>query len=53
MRVLADAEAILNEEMPFIPLYWYVWAELKQPDVQGYHPNLMDQHPLRWVSLDR
>ncbi|MCO4743249.1 MAG: hypothetical protein KC912_00580 [Proteobacteria bacterium] len=53
MRVLAEAEGILNEEMPFIPLYWYVWAELKQPDVRGLEPNLMDQHPLRWVSLDR
>ncbi|TNE89537.1 MAG: peptide ABC transporter substrate-binding protein [Deltaproteobacteria bacterium] len=53
MRKLAEAEAILNEEMPFIPMYWYVWAELQQPDVKGLHPNLMDQHPLRWVSLDR
>lgn len=53
MRILGEAEALLNEEMPFIPMYWYVWAELRQPDVQGMHSNLMDQHPLRWVSLER
>ncbi|MCB9763676.1 MAG: hypothetical protein H6739_28160 [Alphaproteobacteria bacterium] len=53
LSILAQAEAVLNEEMPFIPLYWYVWVELKQPEVGGYYPNLLDQHPLRTVWLDR
>ena len=51
--VLAEAEGILNDEMPFIPIYWYVWAELTQPDVHGLHPNLLDQHPLRYVHIER
>lgn len=51
--VLGQAEALLNEQVPFIPIYWYVWAELAQPDVRGMHPNLLDQHPLRYVSLER
>ncbi len=52
-EILLQAEAMLNEEMPFIPIYWYVWAELTQPTVQGTHPNLLDQHPIRYMSLDR
>lgn len=52
-RILGDAEAMLNEQVPFIPLYWYVWYDLTQPDVQGIHPNLLDQHPLRFVSIER
>ena len=52
-EILLEAETMLNEEMPFIPIYWYVWAELTQPSVQGTHPNLLDQHPIRYMSLDR
>ncbi len=53
LEILAEAEAVLNEELPFIPMYWYVWQELKQPEVRGHHPNLLDHHPLRHVWLDR
>lgn len=52
-NLLRAAEAHLNEQMPFIPLYWYVWTDLQQPDVRGNHPNLLDQHPIRWMSIDR
>ncbi len=53
LQVLAQAEGILNEEIPFIPMYWYVWQELRQPELRGHHPNLLDHHPLRHVWLDR
>ena len=53
MAVLAEAEALLLENMPIIPLYWYVWVEFAQPDVRGHHSNLLDRHPLRYVWLDR
>lgn len=52
-RILGEAEAMLNEQVPFVPLYWYVWYDLTQPDVRGVHPNLLDQHPLRYVSIAR
>lgn len=51
--MLMQAEDILNDEMPFIPIYWYVWSELAQTDVQGTTPNLLDQHPIRYMSIDR
>ena len=53
MQILHDAEATLLEEAPVMPLYWYVWAELRQPEVRGYHTNLLDVHPFRYVWLDR
>ena len=53
MHLLAEAEAVLNEEMPLLPLYWYVWQELRQPDVRGLTANPLDHHPLRHVWLDR
>ncbi|MFT6143648.1 MAG: ABC-type oligopeptide transport system substrate-binding subunit [Myxococcota bacterium] len=53
LDLLRQAEAILAVEMPFLPIYWYADVELRQPDVRGYHSNLMDQHPLQHVWLDR
>jgi len=53
LEKLAQAEAMLNEQMPFIPIYHYVWSELTQPDVRGTHPNLLDQHPIRYMSIER
>jgi oligopeptide transport system substrate-binding protein len=51
--ILAEAEALLNEQMPIIPIYWYVWTEVLQPSVRGHHANLLDQHPLSSVWLER
>ena len=53
LELLAQSEQILNDEMPFIPIYWYVWTELTQPDVKGSVPNLLDQHPIRYMSIER
>ena len=46
-------EAILKDEMPVIPLYFYTTKFLRQTDVRGYDAHLQDIHPLRWVSLER
>lgn len=51
--LLGQAEAILNDQVPFLPMYWYTWSELMQPDVRGHHPNLLDHHPMRHMWLDR
>lgn len=53
MSLLRDAEQIVTDEAPFLPIYWYADAELRQPDVRGYHTNLMDQHPIQAMWLDR
>ena len=46
------AEAILIEEMPVIPIYFYVRSTLKDEAVRGWHPNILDYHPYQDVWLD-
>ncbi len=42
--LLQDAEVILLEDMPIMPIYFYVTSRLKKPWVGGYEPNIMDHH---------
>jgi oligopeptide transport system substrate-binding protein len=45
------AEAILMRELPIMPLYFYRSKSLVQPSVRGWHPNLLDHHPWKHISL--
>ncbi|MEP6664503.1 MAG: peptide ABC transporter substrate-binding protein, partial [Verrucomicrobiota bacterium] len=46
------AEAILMDELPLIPIYFYTCPRLIQPSVKGYDGNLLDQHPFESVYLE-
>jgi oligopeptide transport system substrate-binding protein len=48
-----QAEKILNEEVPIIPIYTYSRVFLKSPAVQGWYPNLLDHHPYKYVYLEQ
>jgi len=48
-----QAEAILMDEMPIIPIYFYVSNLLIHPSVKGWHPTILDHHPYKFVSLLR
>jgi ABC-type oligopeptide transport system substrate-binding subunit len=50
-RLYAAAEALINEELPVLPLYFYTKSWLEQPWVRGLHPNTRDEHPLRDISI--
>lgn len=46
-----EAEGILLEAQPVIPLYHYAHQNLVRPGLAGFHPNLRNVHPwkfLRW-----
>jgi oligopeptide transport system substrate-binding protein len=45
------AEAILMEEFPFIPIYYYTRVFLVHPDVEGWYPTINDNHPYKFVRL--
>ena len=45
------AEAILLDEAPLIPLYYWTRAYLLSPSVKGWSPNRFDDHPYKYVSL--
>lgn len=49
---LAAAEAILLDELPVLPLYWYTRSYLLHPDVRNWHPLLLDNHPYKHIDLE-
>jgi len=52
MRMLERAERILMDEMPIIPIYFYVSKNMVKPYVRGWYSNLQDIHPLRSIWID-
>ena len=52
-KKLVEAEEIMLNEMPVIPIYWYTRVYLRHPDVKGWHPLLLDNHPVKHVWLER
>lgn len=51
-ELFQQAEAILMEEVPIIPIYFYTRPYALRQSVRGWHPNLLDNHPLKHVWLD-
>ncbi|MEX2045098.1 MAG: peptide ABC transporter substrate-binding protein, partial [Opitutus sp.] len=47
-----QAESILIEAAPIIPIYYFTHNFLKQPSVKGWHPTLLDHHPYKHVWLE-
>ncbi len=52
-RILAEAEALLLDQAPVIPIYHYSTTELVKPYVRGLFPTPLDTHPLKHVWIDR
>ncbi len=46
-----DAEALLMEDLPVIPIYFYVTKRLVSPRVTGWQGNIMDHHQTRYMRL--
>jgi oligopeptide transport system substrate-binding protein len=54
MKALQDAEKILAvDETPIMPLFTYVNKGMLSRKVKGWQPNILDQHPLKYVSIER
>jgi oligopeptide transport system substrate-binding protein len=51
-KLLQQAEALLLDAAPFIPLYHYTHVFLIHPSVKGWHPTLLDHHPYKHVHLE-
>ena len=52
MKVMHQAEAILMDEMPMIPFYFYSSRHLVRPYVRGFYNNLQNTHPLHYLWID-
>ena len=47
-----EADKILIDEMPLIPLYGYTTNNLVSPSVKGYYKNILDYHPYKYIYLE-
>ncbi len=52
IEILESAERILMEEMPIIPIYYYVSRNMVRPRVRGLYNTLQDMHPLHAIWID-
>lgn len=52
LEVFQKAEAILMDEMPIIPVYFYTRVFLMRPEVKGWYPNILDNHLYNGVYLE-
>jgi oligopeptide transport system substrate-binding protein len=53
-RYFYEAERILLDELPVLPIYFYVSTSMAKPYLRGYYKNFRDVHPLKdlWIDED-
>lgn len=52
MTLFAAAEAILLDEAPILPIYFYVSKNLVHPRVRGFFSTVQDEHPLKLLRVE-
>ena len=52
LEVFQQAEAILMDELPIIPIYYYTHVCARRPEVKGWYPTILDNHPYKYVYLE-
>lgn len=48
-----EAESLLMDAQPILPISYYTRNYLLRPEVKGWHPLLLDNHPWRAIRLER
>jgi oligopeptide transport system substrate-binding protein len=51
-KILQEAEAMLIEEQPIIPLYFYVYDFLMKPYLKGVYGNPLEDHNFKYAYID-
>jgi oligopeptide transport system substrate-binding protein len=51
MALLEEAERVMLDDMPILPMYFYVTKRMVKPWVAGYEDNIMDHHQSRFVRI--
>jgi len=49
--ILHEAEALLLDEQPYLVLLTYRSRNLVSPKLKGWEPNVLDNHPGRYISI--
>ncbi|MBL9216613.1 MAG: peptide ABC transporter substrate-binding protein [Opitutaceae bacterium] len=50
-EIYQQMDAILVEECPLVPIYYYTRVYALSPKVLGWHPTLLDNHPYKFLDL--
>ncbi len=51
-ELFQKAEAVLLDECPVAPIYFYTKPHLRRPSVKGWFGNILDHHPYKYVYLE-
>jgi oligopeptide transport system substrate-binding protein len=52
LKLFHQAERILMDEVPLIPIYYYVDKNQVRANIRGFHRNPLDHHPLSALSRE-
>jgi oligopeptide transport system substrate-binding protein len=52
MSHFREAETILLDELPILPVYWYVRPTLRSPAIKGWNPSVIEMRCYKAISLD-
>jgi oligopeptide transport system substrate-binding protein len=52
VELFHQAERILMDETPIIPIYFYVTTSMTRPYVRGFYENIQNVHPLEAIWID-
>jgi len=52
-KLLAEAEALMLDEHPIVPLYFYTRPLMVGTHVKGWQDNIMNYHPTRFLTVER
>lgn len=52
MEIFREAENILLDELPVIPLFYGMSKNMVRPYVRGFYSNIQNVHPLRAIGID-
>jgi oligopeptide transport system substrate-binding protein len=50
-EIYQKMDAILVDELPVIPIYYYTTVRAMSPRVKGLYPTLLDNHPYKYIYL--
>lgn len=51
-EIYQKMDAILVDEVPVIPIYYYTRFYAMNPKVKGYYPTLLDHHPYKYIWIE-
>lgn len=53
MDCFREAETILLDELPILPVYWYVRSHLRRPEVKNWPPSVLEMRCYKAISLEQ